>query len=90
MIIKYLLLDLKHEYKNAYFFLAVSAETEELSLEQQQQAATKIQAAFRGMHARERVKQLKAEKVRPLYLCKIMFVIIQVCFSKIIILSQLL
>lgn len=36
----------------------------ELPLAVLEEAATKIQAAFRGMHARELVKAMKMEKVR--------------------------
>jgi len=37
--------------------------TEEATLEQQEAAATKIQALFRGIHDREKVKAMKHEQV---------------------------
>ena len=39
----------------------------EATLEQEEVAATKIQALFRGIHDREKVKAMKQEQVRALY-----------------------
>jgi len=46
--------------------------TEEATLEQQEAAATKIQALFRGIHDREKVKAMKHEQVSPRF-CTALF-----------------
>jgi len=46
----------------------------EATLEEQEAAATKIQALFRGIHDREKVKAMKHEQVSLLFTVSVAFV----------------